>query len=261
MSILNNKLRYRVEKKKFTKITNQKIVSIKRRSKYLLLELTKNITILIHLGMTGKFFIIDRENIKYKTSFYYNLKKIDKHDHIIFYLNKKTKLIYNDIRKFGFVKILKTDKINLNSHLKFLGPEPLSKNFNKNYFKNYIKNKKKKIKDLLMDQKFVSGLGNIYCNEILFLSKISPFRLLNKISQNECAKIVVNTKKILIKSIKNGGSSIKDFDNDGVAGSFQELFNVYGRENNNCSSKRCSNIITKAYISGRSSFFCLSCQK
>ena len=143
--INNNKLRYRINNKKLYKIKNLKIISVTRRSKYLLINLNKNYTILAHLGMTGKFFIIDNKNKKYKTSFYYSLKKNDsKHDHLTLYLSKGFKLIYNDVRKFGFIKIFKSQDIYECKHLKFLGPEPLTKYFNTSYIKNYFYNKKKK---------------------------------------------------------------------------------------------------------------------
>ena len=170
--INNNKLRYRIDNKSFHKLKDFKIISVKRRAKYLLINLNQNLTILAHLGMTGKFFIFDK-NKKYKTSFYYHLKKNDsKHDHLTIFLNKGIKVVYNDIRKFGFIKLFKTQNIYECSHLRFLGPEPLTEDFNVNYVNNYLLNKKKTIKDLLMNQKFVAGLGNIYCNEILFLCKI-----------------------------------------------------------------------------------------
>jgi len=110
--INNNKLRYKINNKEFYKIKGYKIISIKRRSKYLLINLDHNLTILVHLGMTGKFFIEDSNNKKQKTSFYYSIKKNDsKHDHISLYFNKGFKLIYNDVRKFGFLKILKSENI------------------------------------------------------------------------------------------------------------------------------------------------------
>ena len=144
--INNNKLRYKIDDKEFSKIKGFKITSIKRRSKYLLLNLQQKLTILAHLGMTGKFFIYNK-NKKYKTSFYYSLKKNDsKHDHLTLYLSKGFKLIYNDVRKFGFIKIFKSQDIYECKHLKFLGPEPLTKYFNTSYIKNYFYNKKKKLK-------------------------------------------------------------------------------------------------------------------
>ena len=147
IKITNNKLRYKIDDKRFNKIKNQKIISIQRRSKYLLINLSKGCTILAHLGMTGKFFIIDNGK-RYKTSFYYLLKKNDiKHNHVTFFLNKKIRLIYNDVRKFGVIKIFSSKDIFNSRHLIFLGPEPLSTNFNLSYFEKYIFNKKTKIKD------------------------------------------------------------------------------------------------------------------
>ena len=260
--INNNKLRYKIDDKEFSKIKGFKITSIKRRSKYLLLNLQQKLTILAHLGMTGKFFIYNK-NKKHKTSFYYSLKKNDsKHDHLTLYLSKGFKLIYNDVRKFGFIKIFKSQDIYECKHLKFLGPEPLTKYFNTSYIKNCFYNKKKKIKSLMMDQKFVAGLGNIYCNEILFLCKINPNRIVKKINKYEMGNIVKFTKKILKKSISQGGSSIKNFlSTDGQNGTFQQKFNVYNREKGRCKTKKCSSMIKKIYTSGRSSFFCPSCQK
>ena len=134
----NSKLRYKINNKDFSKVKDLKILSIKRRSKYLLINLERNLTILAHLGMTGKFFIYEKEK-KYKTSFYYYLKKNDsKHDHITFFLNKGSKLIYNDVRKFGFIKLFQSQNIYKCDHLKLLGPEPLNKNFNVSYINNYF---------------------------------------------------------------------------------------------------------------------------
>jgi len=262
VNIINNNLRYRIDNKQFNKIKGQKIISIKRRSKYLLINLNKNLTILAHLGMTGNFFIID-DNKKYKTSFYYSLKKNDKkHDHITFFFNKKIKLIYNDVRKFGFIKIFPTKDVFNCVHLLSLGPEPLSSDFNLTYFNKYIINKKTKIKNLLMDQKFVAGLGNIYCNEILFLCKITPTRTVLKINHQEKKKIIFFIKKILKQAIMLGGSSIKNFSSTGgQEGNFQQKFNVYNKDKVSCKRLKCLGVIRKVYTANRSSFFCPKCQK
>ena len=261
--INNNKLRYKISNRDFYGIKGRKIISIKRRSKYLLINLNQGLTILAHLGMTGKFFIIGKDNEKQKTSFYYSIKKNEsKHDHLTLYLNKGIKLIYNDVRKFGFLKIFKSKNLYNSNHLKFLGPEPLNKNFSINYVRKYFLGKKRTIKDLLMDQKFVSGLGNIYCNEILFLCKIRPDRIVKKINTKELSNLIKYTKKILKISIIKGGSSIKDFVNtEGKSGNFQQKFKVYNKEKNKCNRKNCSGIVKKIYTSNRSSFYCSKCQK
>ena len=261
--INNNKLRYKINNKEFYKIKGYKIISIERRSKYLLINLNQNLTILAHLGMTGKFFIIDNNNTKIKTSFYYSVENDEsKHDHLTLYLNKGLKLIYNDVRKFGFLRLFKNSNVYNCKHLKFLGPEPLTKKFNLSYIIKYFLNRKTSIKKVLMDQKFVSGLGNIYCNEILFLCKIIPHRIVKNINKKEIGDIIKFTKKILIKSIDQGGSSIKNFVNiEGKSGSFQQKFNVYNREKSKCNRNKCLGIIQKINISNRSSYFCSKCQK
>ena len=165
-------------------------------------------------------------------------------------------MIYNDIRKFGFIKFDHISKVNENSHLKNLGPEPLGNRFNFGYFKDYLKGRNRIIKDILMDQKFVSGLGNIYVNEVLYYSKVNPSRKIDKIKDLEIKKIIKNIKNVLKKAIRLGGSSIKNFSSvGGKIGSFQQHFNVYGRAGDNCSNLNCRGKIQKIVISGRASFF------
>ena len=264
VNIKDSKLRYHIDKNKFRKITGLRIKKIERKSKFLLFFLNKNFIMMVHLGMTGKFFFVDRKNTKLKTSFYYNIdyKKEQKYDRVEFILNKNQKLIYNDVRKFGFIKLLSDKKYKNNFHLKHLGPEPLKNTFNYTYFKNYIKGRSRVIKDILMDQKFVSGLGNIYANEILFLSKVKPSRKVKNLKEFELKKIIKFTKKVLKSAIELGGSSIKDFSSsNGKKGSFQQHFNVYGKKDATCSNTTCKSIIVKSSISNRSTFFCDNCQK
>ncbi len=263
VKINNNNLRYKINNSKFNKLKGKKVISVKRRSKYILINLSNKKTLIIHLGMTGKFFILNQKNKYKRLSFYYESKnKKGKHDHLIFHFNKKIKLVYNDIRRFGFMKVLITKKLDINPHFALLGPEPLSNKFNENYFKSKIFNKEKCVKDLLMDQKFVGGLGNIYVNEILFKSNVHPKKKIYKIDQSKIRDIINNTKLILKKAINLGGSSIKDFEYDNKKkGKFQELFNVYDRKGQKCSKVNCKAIIRKIYLSQRSSYFCNRCQK
>ena len=264
VKINDGRLRYKIDRNKIKKIIGLRLKKISRRSKYLLFFFNKDIVMLVHLGMTGKFFFIDRKRTKYKTSFYYNINKDkdNKHDRIIFNLSNNQKLIYNDVRKFGFIKFIRRASVDQNSHLKLLGPEPLSTKFNMEYFKNYIIGKERAIKDLLMDQKFISGLGNIYVNEILFFSGIRPAKKINKLKDSEIRKIVKFSKKIISKAIILGGSSIKDFSSSsGKKGSFQQHFSVYGKKDENCSKLKCKGVIKKIVIANRASFFCSKCQK
>ena len=171
-------------------------------------------------------------------------------------------MIYNDIRKFGFIKLFSKIDLYQNSHLKNLGPEPLSKKFNLIYFKKYLVGRNRTVKDILMDQKFVSGLGNIYANEVLFFSGIKPTKKIKKLSDVEIKKIIKFTKKILSKAIILGGSSIKNFSSSsGKKGSFQQHFRVYGRKDEICTNLKCNENIKKIVIANRATFYCGNCQK
>ena len=192
-------------------------------------------------------------------SFYNSPLVPKKHNHIEIIFDK-LKIIYNDPRRFGFFQIIKTTK-NLKKRFSHLGPEPFDKEFNLNYFKNFIRKKNRKIKDLLIDQKFVSGIGNIYANEILFLSKINPNKIIKLLKKDECGRIILSSKTVLLKAIKKGGSSIRDFKNtEGAKGSFQDSFKVYQREGLNCKRTVCNGMIIKKIIANRSTFFCNICQ-
>ena len=165
------------------------------------------------------------------------------------------------MRRFGFFKLFENIKLKEIIYLKKLGPEPFSVLFCIKYVQKFIKNRKKNIKNLLMDQTFVSGLGNIYANEALFRSKIHPLRQCNNLERKSIKNLIYNIRRVLKISINQGGSSIKDFKNAyGKSGNFQQFFNVYGQENKNCSRISCKGKIKKISISNRSSFYCNSCQ-
>ena len=261
IKIYNKNLRFKIPHTFSKLLIGERILKISRRSKYLIFHFEKKL-LLAHLGMTGKLLLMrSRDNAIFKTSFYYDLNILQKHNHIYFMLNNGLVLIYNDTRRFGFFKLYNTKQLNKIIFLKKLGLEPFSKKLNVRYFEKFIQNKKKNIKNLLMDQTFVSGLGNIYVNEALFMSNIKPLRICNDLNKNEIKNLISNIKKILKLSISKGGSSIRDFQNTlGKSGNFQQFFNVYGKENKNCSRISCKGKIKKIVISNRSSFYCNRCQ-
>ena len=171
------------------------------------------------------------------------------------------KLIYNDPRRFGFFLFIK-DKENLKNLFKKYGPEPFDKKFNLSYLINFLKGKKKDIKGFLLDQKFVSGIGNIYASEILYSSKINPFTPAKDLHKSQLKKIIKNSKKILYRAIKEGGSTIRDFKNTtGDVGQFQKRFKVYGRDKKSCKRSNCLGTIDKITQSNRTTFYCKICQK
>jgi len=261
VKIYNKNLRYKIPNIFPKQLIGEKIIKVSRRSKYLVFNFKKKILI-AHFGMSGKMTAMrSKDNKIFKTSFYYNLNLENKHNHIYFVLNNGFVLIYNDVRRFGFFKIFNNTKLCNVKFIKKLGPEPFSKLFNLTYFTNFTKNKKKNIKNLLMDQTFVSGLGNIYVNEALHMSNIHPLRSCRCLNNKEIKKLILNIKKILRISISKGGSSIKNFKNTlGRSGSFQQIFKVYNQENMNCSRISCKGTIKKINISMRSSFYCDICQ-
>ncbi|MDC1112458.1 bifunctional DNA-formamidopyrimidine glycosylase/DNA-(apurinic or apyrimidinic site) lyase [Candidatus Pelagibacter sp.] len=260
--VRNRNLRFKIPLGFEDFLKNQKILKVERFSKYLILYLFNNKYCLIHLGMSGTIHLISRNKKKSitNTSFYNSLRLPKKHNHveIIF---ENFRFIYNDPRRFGFFQIIKDAKL-LKKRFANLGPEPFQSKFNLNYVHSFFKKKEKNIKNFLLDQSFISGIGNIYASEILFLSKIKPNKKAFLLSKNDCKKIIVNSKKVLLNAIKKGGSSIRNFKNtSGETGSFQKNFQVYQREGLNCKRFKCSGVILKKNISNRSTFFCSLCQK
>ena len=202
----------------------------------------------------------NKKNIHTNASFYHSPSLPKKHNHVEISFNDLT-LVYNDPRRFGFFQIVK-NKENLTNRFKNYGPEPFDKNFNLDYMVNYFKDKKKDIKSFLLDQKFVSGIGNIYANEILYLSKINPKIPVKKLKKTQFKLLIKNSKKVLLNAIKKGGSTIRDFKNTlGDTGNFQKEFKVYGRQRLNCLRSNCTGVITKIVQSNRSTFLCKLCQK
>jgi formamidopyrimidine-DNA glycosylase len=259
--VRNKNLRFKVPADFKNFLKNKKVTNVSRFSKYLILCLDKKSFCLIHLGMSGTIHLINfkKKDIFTNTSFYNSPLLPKKHNHIEIFF-KDFKLIYNDPRRFGFFQILKNDD-QLKKRFKHLGPEPFQSEFSLRYLHDFFKGKEKNIKSFLIDQSFVSGIGNIYASEILFLSKIYPLKKAKLLSDNDCKKIILNSKKILLDAIKRGGSSIKNFrDSNGINGNFQKEFNVYQREGEKCKKSSCKGMIKKVFISNRSTFYCDICQ-
>ncbi len=242
--IYNNKLKYKIPKK-IKKVKKQKILDIKRYSKYIVIK-TNNYYLLIHLGMSGNILLIN--NIKKK-----------KHDHWDIILNNKKIIRYNDIRKFGYLLIFNSKK-KINNIISKLGPEPLTKKLNAKYLFNITKKKKICIHNLIMNNKIISGIGNIYANEILFASKIRPYKKSNTLDYKKIKTLVLNTKIILKKALFYKGTTIRNYKNiNKNYGFFQNKLKVYQKYNKKCSI--CNNIIKKIKKYGRNLYFCPKCQK
>ena len=260
--IKNRNLRFKVPQNFENILEGRVVIDILRFSKYIILSLDNSSFCLIHLGMSGTLHLINNKKQKKITnlSFYHSKTLPKKHNHIKIKFSNFM-IVYNDPRRFGFFKVFK-NKYELNKYFEKKGPEAISSQFNYKYIKNKLENKNKNIKNFLLDQNFVSGIGNIYSNEILFHCKINPLKLAKKINNKNIRNLSKYSKLVLNLAIKYGGSSIRDFKNTkGVSGSFQNEFKVYDREKKNCPRRNCRSKISKIFISNRSTFFCKSCQK
>jgi len=241
-----------------SRLKEAKVLNLKRRSKYILVDLSTGETLLIHLGMSGKILVSGSKIGKY----FYESSKVSNHNHVIFELNDGTIITYNDPRRFGAMDLAETDDLKNHKFLEKLGPEPLGNNFNSDYLKTKLSKKESPIKNVLLNQSVIAGLGNIYVCEALFMSGILPMKKASKISKNKCEELVQNIRTVLTSAIDAGGSSLKDFtDIQGNLGYFQFEFHVYGRENEYCKIKNCGHKIKRISQSGRSSFYCPSCQR
>lgn len=263
LKILNPKLRYLIPKNIKQDCLKSKILNVKRKAKYILIELDNQNIIVIHLGMTGRLLITtkntQKKNLSTEEIFRHQLKHLNKYDHAIFQLENGTSLIYNDVRKFGMIDLIDKSQMESYKFFKNLGLEPLDKAFSFKAFEEIISKRNKSIKSTIMDANLIVGVGNIYANEALFKAKIHPERLASNLTQSEIKELRLEIIKVLNAAIEAGGSTLKDYANEkGESGYFQFNFKVYGRNGQPCT--KCKTIIERIKQNGRSSFFCPECQ-
>ena len=245
-------------------VKGKKIKKIRRIGKNIIFDLSHDKEILIHQKLTGHLLVGHwqiKNNLPISTEKGLFAEKVNNYIHAIFWLNKNKMMGFSDLRKFG--KILVTDKKDFDNlkDLKDIGPDPLTPKFGFNEFKSLISRKRGPIKKILMDQNIVSGIGNIYSDEILFAAKIHPLRKAEKLGDKELRAIFEAAKKILKKAIKLRGTSTSDYrDTAGKAGRYTEVRLVYQREGEKC-PQRCGGTIKRLKINGRSAHFCPYCQK
>ena len=240
------------------RISGQKISKLWRRSKYILADLSSGESLLVHLGMSGRI-LISGDPLG---TFVHDHPAAQKHDHVVFDIDNGARVTFNDPRRFGAMDLLSTDGADHHPLLRDIGPEPLSNAFNETYLIERLKGKKSAIKSVLLDQKIVAGLGNIYVCEALYRAGISPKRLAGKTAKKRLAALVPIIRQVLDEAINAGGSSLRDFRQaDGELGYFQHSFNVYGREGLPCVTDGCDHVVQRIVQSGRSSFYCKNCQK
>ncbi|MDZ7798181.1 MAG: bifunctional DNA-formamidopyrimidine glycosylase/DNA-(apurinic or apyrimidinic site) lyase [Patescibacteria group bacterium] len=231
------------------KLKGRKIKSVKRRAKILIIGFDSDLFMIVHLKITGQL-VYHKKNDQH-----------NKYTRVIFYFTDQTKLYFNDMRKFGYLKLF--NKTELEKELKRLdfGPEPLSSDFRLKNFREILKKRKNKpIKPLLMDPRLIAGIGNIYASEACFLAGIRPSRRAGTLTKKESEKIFKAVKKVLKKSLKYGGTSADAYINaEGKEGDFEKMLYVYGRRGEKC--KKCQAEIKSIKQAGRGTYFCSNCQK
>lgn len=244
-------------------IKRRKIEKVKRRGKNILLELSGGKALLVHQKLTGHLLLgnWEKEGEVWKPQATGPLEDpMNRFLHLIFWLDDGKQLALSDLRKFAKVELWDSQKLVKSKELKSLGPEPLEKSFTFQKFQEVLKQKKRKIKQILMDQTAIAGIGNIYSDEILFTAKIHPFKEVSKLNKLELKRIYQAIKKILKKAIELRGESISDFrDLEGKKGYFDKIRKAYRREGEKC--PRCGTQIKRIKLGGRSAHFCPKCQK
>lgn len=252
-------------------IVGTKIISAERRAKNILINLSNRQTILVHMKMTGHMMFGQYEFDTGKNK--WNVSPKEKNEalqdpfnrfiHVVFMLNNNKQLVLCDSRKFAKVTLITTENKDQTSHLKNIGPEPLEKNFTLEKFTARLLQKPTgKIKQVLLDQSIIAGIGNIYSDEMLWLSGIHPLRKVKDISKKEFGLLYASMKKVLEKGIDFGGDSTSDYRQiDGTPGKFHQHHNVYRKTKSACGKKGCSGVIMRTVVGGRSAHFCSVHQK
>ena len=247
------------------RLDGRRVTSLERRAKYLVAYLDSGEALIMHLGMSGRFSIVDARGVLAFDDYTYSTGGDPKHNHVEFEVEGGAKVIYNDPRRFGFMDIVAIAELESCKHFKTMGPEPLSNQFSAQGLAAALGTKKTPIKSALLDQSTVAGLGNIYVCEALFRAGISPTRPANAVTPTEIVALTAAIRAVLSEAIHAGGSTLRDFAAaDGSLGGFQERFDVYGREGLACphcaQGKGITTLVQRLVQSGRSSFYCPSCQ-
>jgi formamidopyrimidine-DNA glycosylase len=256
------------------RLTGETVISLSRRAKYLLAELSSGDILVMHLGMSGRF-TVDEGGITAKPGQFY-LKtgkgaenvKADPHDHVVFVMGNGAVIIYNDPRRFGFMDLVPREELASSRHFAKMGIEPLGNAMDGAHLRTVFKGKKAPLKAALLDQRLIAGLGNIYVSEALHRAGLSPKRAAGTVSEGRGAMrgkaelLASAIRDVLNEAVTAGGSSLRDYaKTDGSLGYFQHRFRVYDREGEPCPTPSCPGTIQRIVQSGRSTFYCPRCQR
>jgi formamidopyrimidine-DNA glycosylase len=261
-------LRFPFQKDFAARLTGQTVSGLGRRAKYLMADLASGDVLLMHLGMSGSFRVVKDEEQKTPGEFHHPRSEDRAHDHVVFHMSSGASVIFNDPRRFGYMKIIARNAIEDEPLLKGLGPEPLGNEFDAAMLARSCANKKTSLKAALLDQRVVAGLGNIYVCEALYRAYLSPRRLAATLATKKgeptdhAKRLVTAIHAVLNQAIKAGGSSLRDHrQTTGELGYFQHSFQVYDREGEKCQTAGCGGIVRRFTQNGRSTFWCPKCQK
>ncbi|HTE96524.1 MAG TPA: bifunctional DNA-formamidopyrimidine glycosylase/DNA-(apurinic or apyrimidinic site) lyase, partial [Bradyrhizobium sp.] len=277
-------LRFPFQKDFAARLEGQVVTGLGRRAKYLLADLASGDVLLMHLGMSGSFRVIEGEDQKTPGKFHHPRNEDRAHDHVVFHMSSGAAVVFNDPRRFGYMKIIARHALEGEPLLSGLGPEPLGNEFDAAMLARSCANKKTSLKAALLDQRVVAGLGNIYVCEALFRSQLSPRRLAATLATkagprkavaagqrisvaggeptDHAKRLVDAIHAVLNQAIKAGGSSLRDHrQTSGELGYFQHSFQVYDREGEKCQTAGCSGVVRRFTQNGRSTFWCPKCQK
>ena len=240
------------------RLSGASVKALRRRAKYILADLDSDETLLIHLGMSGRMLI--QGNVP--GVFHRPISPLEKHDHVVFEMEGGVRIIFNDPRRFGAMDLIPNQELGAHKLLAKIGPEPLGNSFNAKQLHAAFSGRRAPVKAALLDQRNVAGLGNIYVCEALWAAGISPKRQAGRISHARIEALTSAVRSVLKLAIEAGGSSLRDYRQaDGEMGYFQHAFKVYDREHEGCTTPDCSGKIRRIVQSGRSSFYCPTCQK
>jgi formamidopyrimidine-DNA glycosylase len=261
-------LRFPFQKDFVARLEGQTVTGLGRRAKYLMADLSSGDVLLMHLGMSGSFRVVNDDHGTTPGQFHHLRNDDRAHDHVVFHMSSGAAIVFNDPRRFGYMKIIGRRAIEEEPLLRDLGPEPLGNEFDADMLARSCANKKTSLKAALLDQRVVAGLGNIYVCEALFRSHLSPRRLAATLATKKgettdhARRLVEAIHAVLNQAIKAGGSSLRDHrQTSGELGYFQHSFQVYDREGERCQSKGCGGIVRRFTQNGRSTFWCPKCQK
>src|SRR5882762_2805880 len=255
-------LRFPFQKDFVARLEGQTVTGLGRRAKYLMADLASGDVLLMHLGMSGSFRVVTNAAAKTQGKFHHPRNEARAHDHVMFRMSSGADVIFNDPRRFGYMKIIARNALDDEPLLKGLGPEPLGNEFDAKMLARSCAGKKTSLKAALLDQRVVAGLGNIYVCEALYRAGLSPRRLAMTLTGGRAARLAGAIRDVLGEAIEAGGSSLRDYvQANGELGYFQHRWAVYGREGEPCSGCTCAEGVRRIVQSGRSTFFCAKRQR